>query len=143
MKKPQASPVLPRRRAKRQHYDAAFKRHLVELTLVPGASVARIALDHRINANILFRWRRHYLRGLGAVAPTPAAALLPVAVSDPVQALEVISQSKPSVRARSTGQHERGVGGVIEVELAAGQLRVSGSVDLEALRLVLEALSPK
>ena len=133
----------PHRRVKRRHYDEAFKRHLVELTLVPGASVARIALDHRINANILFRWRRHYLRELGAVAPTPAAALLPVAVSDPVPALDVISQRAPSVRARSTGKHERGVGGVIEVELAAGQLRVSGSVDLEALRLVLEALSRK
>ena len=47
------------------------------------------------------------------------------------------------MRARSTGKHERGVGGLIEVELAAGQLRVSGSVDLEALRLVLEALSRK
>ena len=143
MKKLQPSTVVPSRRAKRRHYDQAFKRHLVELTLVPDASVARIALDHRINANILFRWRRHYLRGLGAVAPTPAAALLPVAVSDPVPELEVISQRAPSVRARSTRKHERGVGGVIEVELAAGQLRVSGSVDLEALRLVLEAFSQR
>ena len=133
----------PARRVKRRHYDEAFKRHLVELTLVPGASVARIALDHRINANILFRWRRQYLRKLGAVVATPAAALLPVAVSDPVPELDVISERAPSVRARSTGKHERGVGGLIEVELAAGQLRVSGSVDLEALRLVLEALSHK
>ena len=139
----QVSASAPPRRVKRRHYDQAFKRHLVELTLVPGASVARIALDHRINANILFRWRRHYLRELGAATAKPAAALLPVAVSDPVQALEVISQRAPSVHARSTGKHERGAGGVIEVELAAGQLRVSGSVDLEALRLVLEALSLK
>ena len=139
----QPNASAPPRRVKRRHYDQAFKRHLVELTLVPGASVARIALDHRINANILFRWRRHYLRELGAVAAKPASALLPVAVSDPVQALEVISQRAPSVHARSTGKHERGVGGLIEVELAAGQLRVSGSVDLEALRLVLEALSRK
>ena len=139
----QPNASAPPRRVKRRHYDQAFKRHLVELTLVPGASVARIALDHRINANILFRWRRHYLRELDAVAAEPAAALLPVAVSDPVQALEVISQRAPSVHARSTGKHERGVGGLMEVELAAGQLRVSGGVDLGALRLVLEALSRK
>ena len=133
----------PARRVKRRHYDQAFKRHLVELTLVPGASVARIALDHRINANILFRWRRHYLRELGAVAAKPAAALLPVAVSDPVQALEVISQRASSVRARSPRKRERGAGGVIEIELAGGQLRLTGSVDLEALRVVLEMLSHK
>ena len=41
MKRLQASLALPRGRAKRRHYDQAFKRHLVELTLVPGASVAR------------------------------------------------------------------------------------------------------
>jgi transposase-like protein len=32
-----------------RQYDAAFKRHLVELSLVPGASVAKSALDHRLN----------------------------------------------------------------------------------------------
>jgi transposase len=53
MKRLQATAIQPRRRAKRRHYDQTFKRHLVELTLVPGASVARIALDHQLNANIL------------------------------------------------------------------------------------------
>ena len=143
MKRLQASTVQPRRRAKRQHYDEAFKRHLVELTLVPGASVARIALDHRINANILFRWRRQYLRDLGAVAPRPAAALLPVAVSDAEPALEVISAGTPSLRARSTRKHELGPSGVIEIELESAQVRVTGEVALETLRLVLETLSHK
>lgn len=143
MKRLQASTVLPRRGARRRQYEPAFKRHLVELTLVPGASVARIALDHRINANILFRWRRHYLRELGGTAPRPAAALLPVAVSDAGQALEVISADTPSVRRRSTRKPELGCGGVIEIELAAGQVRVTGDVGLEALRLVLETLSNK
>jgi hypothetical protein len=31
----------------------------------------------------------------------------------------------------------------MEIELAAGQVRVTGTVELEALRLVLEALSHK
>jgi transposase len=143
MSRLQASTALPRRRAKRRHYDQAFKRHLVELTLVPGASVASIALDHRINANILFRWRRHYLRELGRAAVKSAAALLPVAVSDAQQPLEVISECAPSARARSARKHELGRGGVIEIELAAGQVRVTGEVALEALRLVLETLSYK
>jgi transposase len=143
MKRLQASTALARGRAKRRHYDQAFKRHLVELTLVPGASVARIALDHRINANILFRWRRHYLREIGGASPKPATELLPVRVSDAQQALELISESAPSLRARNRGKPERGAGGVIEIELAGGQLRLTGSVDLEALRVVLETLSHK
>ena len=141
MKRLQASLVLPPRRAKRRHYDQAFKRHLVELTLVPGASVARIALDHRLNANILFRWRRHYLRELGGAAPKPAGVLLPVTVGEAEQALEVIRERAPSVRGR--GKQELGPSGVIEVELAGAQVRISGSVALEALRLVLETLSRK
>ncbi len=141
MKRLQASLVLPRRRAKRRHYDQAFKRHLVELTLVPGASVARIALDHRLNANILFRWRRHYLRELEGAGHQRAGALLPVTVSGAEGALEVMSGHTPSVRGR--GKRELGPSGVIEIELAGAQVRISGSVALEALRLVLQTLSHK
>lgn len=41
-------------RPRRRRYDEAFKRALVEQTLAPGASVARIAREHGINANQLF-----------------------------------------------------------------------------------------
>src|SRR5437762_12566564 len=63
--------------ATRRTHDAAFKRRLVELTLPPRASGARIALDHRLNANILFRWRREHLRALAPSVAMPAAASLP------------------------------------------------------------------
>ena len=49
MKRFQDDHSLARKATKRCQYDAAFKRHLVELSLVPGASVAKIALDHRLN----------------------------------------------------------------------------------------------
>ena len=143
MKRLQAKACLPRRHIKRRHYERTFKRHLVELTLVPGTSVARIALDHRLNANILFRWRRHYLRELAGASANAAGALLPVAVSQAPQPLELLSECAPSVRARGTGKHALGAGGVIEIELAGGQVRVTGSVDLEALHVVLETLSHK
>ena len=141
MKRLQASPVVQRRRAKRQHYDPAFKRHLVELTLAPGASVARIALDHRINANILFRWRRLYLHELGVPAPKISAGLLPVALSDATQALEVMSVRAARAPARNRRKHALAPSGLIEIELAGAQVRVTGEVSLEALRLVLETLS--
>ena len=139
----QGNASVSRKSAKRRHYDSAFKRHLVELTLVPGASVARIALDHRLNANILFRWRRHYLRELATSSAKPGATLLPVRLSDSHQALEVISESATGVSVRGRRKHEVSAGGVIEIELASGQVRVTGNVELEVLRLVLEALSYK
>ena len=46
---------------RRRHTDA-FKQALVERSLVPGASVAAIAQDAGINANLLFNWRRLHLQ---------------------------------------------------------------------------------
>ncbi len=38
----------------RRQHDGQFKRHLVELSQQPGASEAVIALEHGINANLLY-----------------------------------------------------------------------------------------
>jgi transposase len=40
-----------------------FKRRLAIAACEPGVSVARLALEHRINANLLFKWRRQYRAG--------------------------------------------------------------------------------
>jgi transposase len=145
MKTLQANRSLLRKPAKRRHYDSAFKRHLVELTLVPGASVARIALDHRVNANILFRWRRHYLREVAPAAVKPVAAWLPVTLSESNEALEVIARSVPGPGAGAGARHKHRFtpAGVIEVELTLGQLRITENADLEVLRVVLAALASK
>ena len=42
----------------RQRRSIAEKRRIVEETLVEGASVARVARAHGINANQVFGWRR-------------------------------------------------------------------------------------
>lgn len=143
MKPLQANRSLSRKAAKRRHYDSAFKRHLVELTLVPGASVARIALDHRINANIVFRWRRHFLREVAPAALKPAAALLPVTLSESNEALELIGHSSSVTSSRARHKPPCTPGGVIEIELPLGQLRITGSVELELLRVVLATLASK
>src|SRR5216110_2253906 len=82
MKRVQSNASPSPKLATRRTHDAAFKRRLVELTLAPRASVARIALDHRLNANILFRWRREHLRALAQAVAMPAPAMLPVALID-------------------------------------------------------------
>ena len=56
----------------------AEKRRIVELTLLPGQSVARVAQAESVNSHQVFQWRRAYRNGLLAADST---ALLPVALS--------------------------------------------------------------
>lgn len=65
------------RPSKRKSCSEAYKRRVVALTLEPGASVARIAQRHGVNANLLFTWRRQLQQTAAAVA---GATLLPVTV---------------------------------------------------------------
>jgi len=119
----------PRRRV---HSDA-FKRKMVELSLVPGASVAAIALEHGINANLLFGWRNAHLKSSGdgladrkdAAGP---ATLLPVEVV--ASTLPVAAPAVPTSRPP----------GSIEIEVAGARVRVRGAVDEASLRSVLAAL---
>src|SRR5438094_8551839 len=48
---------------KRQYRPIEEKRRIVEATLAEGASVARVARAHGVNANQVFGWRRLYLAG--------------------------------------------------------------------------------
>ncbi|MFM0488856.1 transposase [Paraburkholderia graminis] len=40
-----------------------FQRELAKLACEPGISVARLALEHGLNTNLLFKWRRAYQAG--------------------------------------------------------------------------------
>jgi len=69
----------------RQRRSIAEKRRIVEETLAPGASVARVARTHGINPNQVFGWKRRYLAGrLGE--PKQGIKLLPVQVSESTSA---------------------------------------------------------
>ena len=56
-------PVVRTQRRRREH-TAEFKRDLVARSLEPGVSVAAIAMEGGINANLLFGWRRKHLSAL-------------------------------------------------------------------------------
>jgi transposase len=133
---------LSRKASKRRSYEAAFKRHLVELSLAPGASVAKIALDHRLNANILFKWRRQHLRELARSAPKAAAGLLPVSVMEPERAAVEVAVQATNASSRRN-RSALGASGVIEIDLPLGRVRLTGAVDLAALRVVVDALSQR
>jgi transposase len=114
----------PRRR--RREHSPELKRELVARSLVPGASVAAIALEAGINANLLFTWRRAHLEAMKACSPAEPV-LLPV---------EIQSTHTPAVA--STGRAS--AASAIEVELNGARLRVRGVPDEAALRCVLQAL---
>ena len=113
----------------RRRHSAAFKRRLIEQTLAPGVSVARIALDNGVNTNLLFKWRRDHVRARSRETPT----LLPVAINEPSSELAQLPAPTPASRTVA--------GGVIEIELAGARIRLKGTVDLAALRMTLQMLS--
>jgi transposase len=107
------------------------KCRIVEQTLKPGASVARVALAHGVNANQVFSWRRQYRQGLLGQKNAEPVKLLPVHVSE-AQAGKASRTECRQVTASAAG--------AIQVDFPKGHVCVSGSVDGEALRIVLEHL---
>jgi transposase-like protein len=68
---------LPRRRR-----SVAERRRIAKETLEPGASVARVAQRHTVNANQAFNWRRLYRKGLPVEKNAGGMSLLPVTLSN-------------------------------------------------------------
>lgn len=65
----------------RCRYDPEAKRELVEACLQPGVSVARMVLEHGVNANLLRKWINQYRDNVRSMPPnTPAtpSAFAPV-----------------------------------------------------------------
>src|SRR5215831_6095244 len=123
--------AVVKREPQRRRWPAVEKCRIVEQTLRPGASVARVALAHGVNANQVFSWRRQYLQGLLSQRNAEAVKLLPVHVSE-VQASKVHRSDRWQVAASIVG--------TIQAEFTKGHVCISGSVDREALRIVLEQL---
>lgn len=132
----QQATVTPRDRAgsvaaQRQRRSIAEKRRIVEETLAPGASVARVARAHGVNANQVFGWRRLYLAGrLGE--QKPGIKLLPVRVSQ--------SKSAPVVVEHRVTDFSQPQSGTIHIELRQAQVRIEGNADPALVRVLLECL---
>jgi transposase len=141
-----AAPVPSATRIKRHYRTAEEKRGIVEETLAAGVSVAVVARAHGVNANLVFHWRKLYHAGLlgdrSATAPGQARAsgvrLLPVSVAEEAQNQPLVpaTVSTPYYVDREAVV----VPGSIELTLAKAQIRIAGSVDAQALRVVLECL---
>jgi transposase len=68
------------KRATRRRYSAEFKAQVLAECDVPGASVAKVAMAHGINDNVVHGWRK-LARDSGATAPDRPSEFVPVAVA--------------------------------------------------------------
>jgi transposase len=117
----------PKRIARRRR-SVEEKRRIVEETLEAGASVARVARRHAVNANQVFYWRKKYREG--QLDKNQSSKLLPVTLSD--------------IAGRKSGRAGCGSSpfavGSMEIQLAKGTLRVAGNADVVLLRAAIECL---
>src|ERR1700675_398638 len=123
--------AVVKREPQRRRWPVVEKCRIVEQTLKPGASVAGVALAHGVNANQVFTWRRQYRQGLLSQRNAKPVKLLPVHVSE-AQASEAHRWENRQVTAAAVG--------TIQVEFPKGHVCLTGRVDGEALRIVLEHL---
>lgn len=120
------SDQTPQVRTKHRRRTIQERRAIVEETLLPGASVSRVARRHDVNANLVFYWRKLYREGqLGSSTETE---LVPVKVAQD-RSVEAVKEDDFPPRS-----------GTLEIKLSKGTLRIFGTVDVMALRAVIECL---
>ena len=129
----ESSEKKPGSRAGRPNYPRELRDRLAAAACEPGVSVARLARENGINANMLYTWRRRYLTERHA---QPAGLLPVVLLSDPpTQALAAPSGDLPALDANPAPP-----AGTIEIRVGRVVVKVDGLVDADMLRTVLGSL---
>jgi transposase len=83
----------------RRSYSKSFKAQVIQECAQPGASIASVALSHRLNANLVHKWIR--------VQAQKSTALQPAFIPLPMQLAEANPQA-PSSNICVEIQHPRG-----------------------------------
>ena len=121
-----------------------FKRELAAKACAPGISVAKLALEHGLNTNLLFKWRRQYRAG-DFGSPEPAhvasrdggvAAVTEYRANGAVMLLPVVESPVVSTPTTSTVSPV-----AIEVVFRQATVRIHGTPEIATLRLVLDILA--
>ena len=117
----------------RANYSREFKQRLVEAANQPGVSVSKLAQEHGVNANLLFKWRRD----VKAEAP----ALYPIELVLPPSSTELFLPQPPQPETLTPETaSEPTPSGTIEIRLGRAMVVIDGTVDTNALRMILETL---
>ncbi|UFX05459.1 transposase (plasmid) [Sinorhizobium medicae] len=64
----------------RRRFDPESKDRLIAACLEPGASVSKLALEHGVNANLVWKWIRKHTRA-PPFPPSSTSAFLPVQIT--------------------------------------------------------------
>ena len=103
---------------------------------MPGASVAAIAQEAGVNANLLFNWRRLHLQAeVPAVGAAAAPVLLPVTVVAGADHAAPTAAPSPAPPPRTPSTS------TIEIDINGARVRLRGAVDEASIRAVLRALA--
>jgi transposase len=113
-------------------YNKAAKRELVSRCLEPGMSLARLAMAHGVNANLLRKW---VMKQTGAnpsrrrkpvIAAVPSVSLVPVKMAKPESVMTPLSAES-----------------YLELILTGGTIRVRGEINAASLSVVLDCLAKR
>jgi transposase len=116
-----------------------FKRELAAVACAPAVSVAKLALKHGVNTNLLFKWRRQYRAGeFGAPDPAHVPALrgpdLSAVARGVNSAVTLLPVQTPAVEAIAAPA-------CIEVVFRSATVRICGAPEVASLRVVLDTLA--
>lgn len=115
----------------RPNYSPEFKRQIVAAASVPGASVSQVAMAHRLNANMVFRWRRELAAGAAGSKEGPTMLVPIVLERDQAAAAPIAS----AAQCKSDDFK-------VEVTIGGACVRISGTPDPAVLRAVFQSLRP-
>lgn len=71
---------------KRRRHSADLKARVLEACAEPGASVAGIAMEHGLNANLVHKWRRRAAVGPAVKRGVPASEFIALPVVPKIEA---------------------------------------------------------
>ena len=93
-------------RPRRKRHSAEVKAQILAECAVPGASVARVAMSHGINANVVHRWRQLLREGGSTLVKMPMATagdgFVPIKVLDPPAAATKVGDIRIELRRGAT-----------------------------------------
>ncbi len=119
----------------RPNYPMEFKRRLAAASCEGKMSASRLAREHGVNANLLFKWRRQYRAGELGGPVDDRCVLLPVALAAPEGSPPMLCATRASVV--ETEARVASTESCVEIDVGGLTVRVRGTVDIEQLGRVL------
>jgi transposase len=115
----------------RPNYSPEFKQQIVAAASMPGASVSQVAMSHRLNANMVFRWRRELTAGTAGSNERPTT-LMPIVLERDQAAAAPIANAVQFIPGECK----------VEVMIGGACVHISGTPDPAVLRAVFQSLRP-